>query len=97
MTRVYFPLLSQLKKCIRYCKVHNILFINNDNIIRNNVYSNGLHLLHSGKFLLPNNFIENIDNFLEMHTPFTCPHTHSTSLDHSYFSDLEAFRKCKLS
>ena len=60
-------------------------------------YSDALHLLCSGKFLLSNNFIENINNsFRDAHTPSACPHTHTTSLDHSYFSDLEAFRKCKL-
>ena len=42
------------------CKAHNISFINNDNIVRNDIYSNGLHLLHTGKFLLSNNFTENI-------------------------------------
>ena len=30
------------------------------------------------------------------HTPSACSHTYTTSLDHSYFSDREAFRKCKL-
>ena len=60
------------------------------------MYRDGLCLLRSGKFLLSNNFIENINIFLEMHTPSACPHTHTTSLDHSYHSDLEAFRKCKL-
>ena len=60
-------------------------------------YSDALHLLCSGKFSLSNNFIENINNsFRDAHTPSACPHTHTTSLDHSYFSDLEAFRKCKL-
>ena len=97
-TRVYLPLLNQVNKCVLdICKAHNISFINNDNIIRNDIYSDGLHLLRSGKFFLSNNFIENINNFLEMqHTPSACPHTHTISLDYSYFSDLEAFRKCKL-
>ena len=67
--RVYLPLLNQVNKCVLdICKAHNISFINNDNIIRNDIYSDGLHLLRSGKFLLSNNFIENINNFLEMHT-----------------------------
>ena len=67
-TRVYLPLLNQVNKCVLdICKAHNISFINNDNIIRNDIYSDGLHLLRSGKFLLSNNFIENI-NFLEKHT-----------------------------
>ena len=68
-TRVYLPLLNQVNKCVLdICKARNISFINNDNIIRNDIYSDGLHLLRSGKFLLSNNFIENINNFLEMHT-----------------------------
>ena len=72
-TRVYLPLLNQVNKCVLdICKAHNISFINNDNIIRNDIYSDGLHLLRSGKFLLSNNFIENINNFLEMHTHY--PH-----------------------
>ena len=68
-TRIYLPLLNQVNKCVLdIFKAHNISFINNDNIIRNDIYSDGLHLLRSGKFLLSNNFIENINNFLEMHT-----------------------------
>ena len=68
-TRIYLPLVNQVNKCVLdICKAHNISFINNDNIIRNDIYSDGLHLLRSGKFLLSNNFIENINNFLEMHT-----------------------------
>ena len=32
------------------CKAHNISFINNDSIIRTDMYSGGLHVLHSGNF-----------------------------------------------
>ena len=72
-TRVYLPLLNQVNKCVlNICKAHNISFINSDNIIRNDTYSDGLHLPRSDKFLLSNNFIENINNFLEMHTHY--PH-----------------------
>ena len=68
-TRVYLPLSNQVNKFILdICKAHNILFINNDTIIRNDIYSDGLHLLLSDKFLLSNSFIENINNFLEMYT-----------------------------
>ena len=34
--------------------------------------------------------------FTWSNTPSACPHTHTTSLDHTYFPGLEAFRKCKL-
>ena len=68
-TRVYLPLLNQVnKRVLDICKAHNISFINNDNIIRNDICSDGLHLLRSNKFLLSNSFIENINNFLEVHT-----------------------------
>ena len=37
-TRVYLPLSNQVNKFILdICKAHNILFINNDNIIRNDI------------------------------------------------------------
>ena len=63
-TRIYLPLLNQVNKCVLdIFKAHNISFINNDNIIRNDIYSDGLHLLCSGKFLLSNNFMENINIF----------------------------------
>ena len=67
-TRVYLPLLNQVNKCVLdICKAHNISFINNDNIIRNDIYNDGLHLLRPGKSL-SKNVIENINNFLKMHT-----------------------------
>ena len=62
-TRVYLPLLNQVNKYILdICKVNIIPFFNNDNIIRNAMYSDKLNLLHSGKFL-SNNFSENIESF----------------------------------
>ena len=52
MAMVQLPLLNQVNKCILdISKVHNISFINSDNIIRNDMYTDGLHLLHSGKSL----------------------------------------------
>ena len=38
----------------RYFQTHNISFINNKNIIKNGMYSDGLHLLRSRKRLLSN-------------------------------------------
>ena len=58
-----------MSECILdICKARNISFINYGNTIRNDMYREGLHLLRSGKFLLSNNVIENINFFLEMHT-----------------------------
>ena len=45
-TRVHLPLLNQVNKFILdICKEHNISFINNGNIFRNDMYSEGSHLL----------------------------------------------------
>ena len=66
--RVHLPLLNQVNKCMFICKAYNISFINDDNVIKNDIYGDGLYLLRSGKFLLLNNFIENVNNFLEIHT-----------------------------
>ena len=63
-TRLHLPLLNETNKCILdICKAHNISFFNIYKIIRNGLYSGRLHLLRSAKFLLSNNFIENINNF----------------------------------
>ena len=63
-TRLHLPLLNETNKCILdICKTHNISFFNIYKIIRNGSYSGRLHLLRSAKFLLSNNFIENINNF----------------------------------
>ena len=37
-------------------------------MIRNDMHRDGLHLLRASKFFLSNNFIANINNFLEIHT-----------------------------
>ena len=58
-TTVYLSLLNQIRKCILdICQTQNISFINNNNIIRNDMYNDGLHLLRSGKFFLSNNFMK---------------------------------------
>ena len=68
-TKVHLPLLNQISKCILdICKAHNISFVNNVNIIRSDMYQEGYHLLRSGKSLLSNNFIENINNVLKVQT-----------------------------
>ena len=42
-------------------------YIDNDNIPRDMLYKDGLHLLDKGKYLLSRNFIENLNHFLETH------------------------------
>ena len=98
MTRVHLTLLDQVNKCILdICKAHNTSFINNDNIIRNDIYCDRIHLPCSGKLLLSNNFIENINNFLEITTPSICMSRYTCQLFRSLlFFHLEDYCKCKL-
>ena len=42
-------------------------YIDNDNIPRDMLYKNGLHLLDKGKNFLSRNFIENLNHVLEIH------------------------------
>ena len=46
---------------------NGIVFIDNVNISNINFYQDGLNLLEQGKYLLPNNFIFLLNNFLNMH------------------------------
>ena len=42
-------------------------YINNDNIPRDMLYEDSLHLLDKGKYFLSRNFIENLNHFLKTH------------------------------
>ena len=52
-------------------------YIDNDNIPRDMLYKDGLHLLDKGKYFLSRNFIENLNQFLETHV------CHPTVLENS--------------
>ena len=42
-------------------------YIDNDNIPRDMLYKDGLHLLDKEKYFLSRNFIESLNHFLETH------------------------------
>ena len=42
-------------------------YIDNDNIPRDMLHKDGLHLLDKWKYFLSKNFIENLDRFLKTH------------------------------
>ena len=46
------------------CQIHNFTFINNSRIQHTHLWKDGLHLEESGKVLLAQNFIDNLNNFL---------------------------------
>ena len=52
--------------CIKY--VHN--FIENSNIVRNNLWQDGLHLNKSGKGKLLNNFLVSLNENYFLSKPF---------------------------
>ena len=49
------------------CMSNRYDYIDNDNIPRDMLYQDGLHLLDKGTYFLSRNFIENLSHFLETH------------------------------
>ena len=69
-TRVSLPLLDRVYSLIsNYCRENACFYNDNRNISGFCLYKDGLHLLESGKKILANNFIVNLNKFfLDMHT-----------------------------
>ena len=69
-TRVSLPMLERVHILIsNYCRENVCFYIDNRNIRGFCLYNDGFHLLESGKKILDNNFITNLNNFfLETHT-----------------------------
>ena len=59
------------EKIVDMCKKNSIVFIDNGNISNMDLYQDGMHLLERGKYLLANNSIFVLNNFLNMHTHHT--------------------------
>ena len=65
--RVKLSILEKLHlKVVELCSQNNVMYIDNRNIYGMHLYQDNLHLLHSGKRILLNNFISNL-NFLAEH------------------------------
>ena len=65
--RVELSILEKLHlKVVELCSQNNVMYIDNRNIYGMHLYQDNLHLLHSGKRILLNNFISNL-NFLAEH------------------------------
>lgn len=54
----------KIKILISLCKEMQVHFVDKRIICGFNLFKDDLHLLHSGKRLLANNFAENFNNFL---------------------------------
>ena len=52
------------EQLVSLCKRLEIIYIDNRNIREIHLFKDGLHLLDSGKRILANNFIFNLNNFL---------------------------------
>ena len=62
--RVELSVLENLHlKLVELCSQYGVIYIDNRNIYGMHLYQDNLHLLHSGKRILLNNFISNL-NFL---------------------------------
>ena len=69
-TRVNLPILERVHTLIsNYCPEKACFYIDNRNIRRFCLHKDGLHFIESGKKILANNLIVNLNKlFLEMHT-----------------------------
>ena len=52
------------------CRENNFNFIDNGNITEKHLFKDGLHLLYPGKFIVANNIINRINDFLSMYLYF---------------------------
>ena len=64
--RVTLSILEKLHlKVVELCSQNNVMYIDNRNIYGMHLYQDNLHLLHSGKRILLNSFISNINLLAE--------------------------------
>ena len=63
--RIAWQILDDVhERLVSLCKRLEIIYIHNRNIRETHLFKDGLHLLDSGKRILANNFIFNLNNFL---------------------------------
>ena len=59
--------------------IEGYCYVNNDNITRTNLFKDGLHLLHTDKQILKDNFVFNVNRNFLMSRTFH-PNVHLTAL-----------------
>ena len=70
LTSAYISSVNQ--RISNMCRDNSFVFIDNNNIPTSSFFRDSLHLLETGKRVLANNFIDNLNNFLrvrKMHQP----------------------------
>ena len=70
LTSAYISSVNQ--RISNMCRDNSFVFIDNNNIPTSSIFCDGLHLLETGKRVLANNFIDNLNSFLrvrKMHQP----------------------------
>ena len=66
--RVKLSVLENLRlKLVELCSQYGVIYIDNRNIHGMHLYQDSLNLLHSGKRILLNNFISNLNFLTETH------------------------------
>ena len=67
-------LLVDINRMIKELCMSDYEYIDNENIPRDVLYKDSLHLLDKGKYFLSRNFIENLNHFLETHVYHSTVH-----------------------
>ena len=76
--RIPESLLDEVNEKISFmCKNNNYIFVDNSKTSNVHLFDDGLHLVESGRYILANNVIERINNFLltQLHHPNIHIHT----------------------
>ena len=71
------PLEEVNEKISFMCKNNNFIFVDNSNISSIHLFDDDLHLVESGRCILANNVIDQINNFLLAHAHHPNRHVHT--------------------
>ena len=64
------------KKIAMMCKKNSLVYMDNANIPKPCLFTDGLHLVEKGKCILANNFIDILNSFLGIHQHHPTIHKH---------------------
>ena len=78
--RLAQDVIEEVNKLIKnMCNIEGYCYVNNDNITRANLFKDGLHLLDTGKQILADNFVFNVNKKFLMSRIFH-PNVHLTAV-----------------
>ena len=64
------------KKIAMMCKKNSLVYMDNANIAKSCLFTDGLHLVDKEKCILANNFIDFLNSYLEIHQHHPTIHKH---------------------